>query len=295
MKKILVAILVLLLVMVASTACQPMGPLNDGSTTVTEVDVTETESEFHLEIPEELPNTEWNPQVPTNQPESESETEFESESESINEGEMTRLDYFSADMNDYVTIDPAAYADMTVELDADLLVDDEDVAQYIIELRFDERGEAEAETMVDEPLDWGDDAYIYYKGYVDGVAFVGGSNMEDQTPTCLGLGSSDFIPGFEAGLVGVIPSETSRENPPHVTCRFPSWYSSSALAGKEAVFEVYVVYAVEHSFPEYNKDFVENTLKYKFKEAFYASDAACLAEFEEYVRDYVETSIKVVD
>ena len=216
------------------------------------------------------------------------------ETESVKEEETLapRFDYFEADMSQYVTIDPAVYADIKLTLEADLEITEAELQRYIKVLQFQERGEAETDTMVDEPLEWGDDAYIYYKGYVDGVAFDSGTNMEDKKPTALGLGSSEFVPGFEAGLVGVIPSETSKDNPVHVICRYPSWYKSSSLAGKEVVFEVYVVYAVEHSFPEYNVDFVKNELMYKFKEDFYASDAARLAEFEEYVRDYMETSMK---
>ena len=188
------------------------------------------------------------------------------ETESVKEEETLapRFDYFEADMSQYVTIDPAVYADIKLTLEADLEITEAEIQRYIKVLQFQERGEAETDTMVDEPLEWGDDAYIYYKGYVDGVAFDSGTNMEDKKPTALGLGSSEFVPGFEAGLVGVIPSETSKDNPVHVICRYPSWYKSSSLAGKEVVFEVYVVYAVEHSFPE----------------------------FEEYVRDYMETSMK---
>ena len=208
------------------------------------------------------------------------------------ETQAPRFDYFEADMSEYVNIDPSVYEDIQITLAADLQISQEELERYIMVLRYQERGEAESETMVDEPLEWGDDAYIYYKGYIDGEAFDNGSNMKDEKPTALGLGSSDFIPGFEAGLVGVIPSETSKDNPVRITCRFPSWYSSARLAGKEAVFEVYVVYAVEHTIPDYDIDFIENDLKYEFKKDFYASDTAKKVEFEAYIRDYMETSMK---
>ena len=189
-----------------------------------------------------------------------------------------------------MTIDAAAYQEILVTLPADLQITDEALQEYLMTLRFAERGEAESETMVDEPLEWGDDAYIYYKGYLDGVAFEGGSNMDDAAPTALGLGSSSFVPGFEAGLVGVIPSETSKDSPVQVTVRFPSQYGSAQLAGKTAVFDVYVVYAVEHELPAYDRAFVLDTMQYVPQKE-YASDAALLQEFEQYVKTHLENSM----
>lgn len=266
-RKWVAMLLVLLMLTLALAACQPNPVEPDGSGTGPEETVPPTEE--------------------TTEPDS-----TESTSGAETETEMSRFDYFSADMNDYVTIDPSMYTDITVALDAELLVDDEDVAQYIIELRFGKRGEAETDTMVDEPLEWGDDAYIYYTGYIDGVAFDGGSNASATKPTKLGLGSSDFMDGFEAGLVGVIPSQTSKENPALVTCRFPSNYGSAELAGKEAVFEVYVVYALEYPLPDYDVAFLTDKLMYEFKEDSYADDAARLAEFEFYVKEYLVESGK---
>ena len=207
------------------------------------------------------------------------------------ETEDIRFDYFEADVSQFVTVDPSVYADMQVTLSQDLLVDDNDLTRYIMEMQFDNRGEAESDTMVDEPLEWGDDAYIYYTGYVEGVAFEGGSNMSNANPSQLGLGSSDFIDGFEAGLVGVIPSETSKENPVRVSARFPSWYTQADLAGKEAVFEVYVVYAVEHELPAYDVAFVRDVLLYEFKQESYTDDSERLAEFEAQLRTHLEKSM----
>jgi trigger factor len=67
---------------------------------------------------------------------------------------------------------------------------------------------------------------------------------------------------------------------------FPEEYKEE-LAGKDAVFHVVVEYAVQYTLPEYNRDFVEKTLKYEPKEEFYASDRALLDEFEEYIRDFL--------
>jgi trigger factor len=67
---------------------------------------------------------------------------------------------------------------------------------------------------------------------------------------------------------------------------FPEEYTEE-LAGKDAVFHVVVEYAVQYNLPEYNRDFVEKTLKYEPKLDFYASDRALLDEFEEYLHNYL--------
>lgn len=73
----------------------------------------------------------------------------------------------------------------------------------------------------------GDQVVIDFVGKVDGEAFEGGSS-EDYP---LVLGSNSFIPGFEAGLVGVKAGEEK-----DVEVTFPETYGASHLAGKAAVF-----------------------------------------------------------
>ena len=74
----------------------------------------------------------------------------------------------------------------------------------------------------------GDQVVFDFIGRIDGEAFEGGS----ATSYPLVLGSGQFIPGFEAQLVGVKAGE-SRD----VTVTFPADYGAANLAGKEAVFE----------------------------------------------------------
>ncbi len=73
----------------------------------------------------------------------------------------------------------------------------------------------------------GDQVIIDFLGKVDGVPFDGGTS-EDYP---LVLGSNSFIPGFEAGLVGV---KVGDEKDVEVT--FPENYQAANLAGKAAVF-----------------------------------------------------------
>ena len=199
---------------------------------------------------------------------------------------IPRYDYMDADVAGDVTIAREDYAGITLTVSDSLQITDEDVQSYIqSSILFGKRTADNGTAMMkDQPMKLGDDAYIYYKGFVDGEAFEGGSNWDDETPYTLGLGSGSFIPGFEEALVGLVPNTTSKTKPAEITVTFPEEYTAE-LAGKEATFQIVVEYAVQYSLPEYNRDFVENTLQYEPKEEFYASDAALLSEFEDYVKD----------
>jgi trigger factor len=73
----------------------------------------------------------------------------------------------------------------------------------------------------------GDQVVVDFVGRVGGEAFEGGS-AEDYP---LVLGSNSFIPGFEAGLVGVKAGDVK-----DVAVTFPADYQAAHLAGKDAVF-----------------------------------------------------------
>ncbi len=201
---------------------------------------------------------------------------------------LPRYDYMAADVAADVTIDRANYTGLVLTVPDSLRIDHADVQDYIEDIRFQYRAAVNGTTMVkDKPLAMGDDAYIYYKGFLDGVEFEGGSNWDDAAPYTLGLGSGSFIPGFEEALVGVVPNTTSKNKPAEITVTFPEDYGTADLAGKEVIFQIVVEYAVQYTLPDYTREFVETTLKYQPKKEFYASDVALLDEFEEYVYDYL--------
>ena len=201
-----------------------------------------------------------------------------------------RYDYFEADVKADVTIDASVYTNMQLTLPANLQVTHEEVMEYIDYILFQYRTADNGTTQVtDKPMKLGDSAYIYYKGVVDGEEPDNCSNWDDTSPYSLGLGSGNFIPGFEEALVGIIPANTSKENPAEIHVTFPEDYSMSEVAGKDAVFYVAVLYSVQYTLPEYNRTTVETSLQYQPQKEFYASDAALLAEFEEYVKSYLES------
>ncbi len=205
---------------------------------------------------------------------------------------IPRYDYFAAEVSPNVALDEADYTDVTLTIDNALRVDEQDVKDYLEVIRFQHRTAENGEVKVtDKALKMGDSAFIYYRGFINGEEFEGGSNWDDTTPTELGLGSGQFIPGFESGLVGVAPNSTSRENPFELQVTFPEDYKEE-LAGKSATFQVYIEYAVQYVLPELTKDFIINTLEHETQKSFYASDKALLTELESLVRNQLEEDME---
>ena len=86
----------------------------------------------------------------------------------------------------------------------------------------------------------GDFALFDFEGFIDGKPFEGGK-AEGYT---LEIGSGQFIPGFEDGMVGMKIDEEK-----DITVTFPKEYASSDLAGKEAVFKVKLLEIQEKVIP----------------------------------------------
>ena len=83
----------------------------------------------------------------------------------------------------------------------------------------------------DGPAELGDNVFIDFIGYIDGVAFDGGEGHD----AALKLGSDTFIPGFEEQLLGTVPGSQVE-----VRVTFPEVYHAEDLADKDAVFQVTV-------------------------------------------------------
>ncbi len=142
--------------------------------------------------------------------------------------------------DDYVasTVLPEGYVGFEVEK-----VTDEDVDVYVEEVRDNNR----VRELKDGPLELGDIAIIDYAGYLDGVAFEGGTDKGVE----LELGSHTFIEGFEEGLVGAKKGDTVSLN-----LTFPMDYHNVDMAGKEVVFEVKINSSAAQVLPEFTDEFV---------------------------------------
>lgn len=104
---------------------------------------------------------------------------------------------------------------------------------------------------VDRAAAEGDTVNINYTGLLDGVAFEGGTD-DSEAGTDLKLGSGQFIPGFEDGLIGAVAGEQR-----DLDLTFPDPYQNNPdLAGKAVVFQVTVNAVKEEQVPELNEEFL---------------------------------------
>lgn len=145
------------------------------------------------------------------------------------------------------------YMNLSIELDSDYSVSDEDVQTYIESYILPSYP---SYTLTDKTaVEDGDVANIDYVGTVDGEEFDGGS----ATGYNLTIGSGNFIDGFEDGLIGAEVGSTKELN-----LTFPDDYTNTDLAGKAVVFTVTVngIYTANTltSFDEVTDDYVADAL-----------------------------------
>ncbi|NQQ32362.1 trigger factor [Streptococcus suis] len=115
------------------------------------------------------------------------------------------------------------YKNLTVSVEATKEVSDEEV-----DAKIERERNNLAELVIKEgAAEEGDTVVIDFVGSVDGVEFDGGKGENFS----LGLGSGQFIPGFEAQLVGHAAGEEV-----NVEVTFPEDYQAADLAGKPALF-----------------------------------------------------------
>lgn len=100
----------------------------------------------------------------------------------------------------------------------------------------------------------GDKVNLDYEGKIDGKTFNGGSSKGYD----LTIGSGEFIPGFEDGLIGKeIGSKQT------LSLKFPTDYNNTEVAGKDVVFTVTINYVSVDKIPEYNDAWVAKNSKVK--------------------------------
>lgn len=112
-----------------------------------------------------------------------------------------------------------------------------------------------------------------YVGRIDGVAFEGGSD----TGAHLIIGSGNFIPGFEDGLVDKQVGETV-----DLDLTFPEDYQNTDFAGKNAIFTVSINSIDIRNMPEYTDELIA-TLNI-------SEDITTYQQYEDYIREYLQDS-----
>ena len=215
----------------------------------------------------------------------EGKTDEKEETTAAPDGADERFDYFNTDLSKYITVDPEIYKNLTLEIEERYEVTDELLEKYIAEVVGNY---PDINKVTDREIAKGDTVYIFYEGFIDGVAFNGGSNMSDAAPYPLTIGSGSFIPGFEDGLIGVIPANTSRDNPAEVLTKFPDNYHSADVAGKEAIFKVVVEYIAEETPAEFGEEFVLKNFNFD------PADGDVIEQFKALALDDLKTSFRSV-
>ena len=99
-----------------------------------------------------------------------------------------------------------------------------------------------------------DEVVIDFEGSLDGEKFEGGAAKDFK----LKLGSHQFIPGFEEGIVGHSAGDRF-----DLELTFPKDYHAEKLAGKKAVFNVLLKQVSEFILPELNDDFAKKCGPFK--------------------------------
>lgn len=185
-----------------------------------------------------------------------------------------------------------AYKDLEVSVEVSKEVTDEDV-----DARIERERNNLAELVLKEgPAAEGDTVVIDFVGSVDGVEFDDGKGDNFS----LGLGSGQFIPGFEDQLVGHKAGETV-----DVVVTFPEDYQAADLAGKEAKFVTTIHEVKEKEVPalddELAKDIDEEVetfdeLKEKYrKELAEGKEAAYKDAVESAAIDLAVENAEIVD
>ncbi len=101
---------------------------------------------------------------------------------------------------------------------------------------------------VERPANLGDVVTIDYQGAIDGQPFEGGRGEGEIVE----LAEGRFVPGFAAGIVGMLPGETKE-----VEAHFPDQYPAAELAGKTALFTVTLHELKELDLPAIDDDFAK--------------------------------------
>ena len=129
-------------------------------------------------------------------------------------------------------------------------VTDEDVDRQVEMLR---QRQARVVDVEDRPAQMGDETTINFEGFIDDVAFEGGKG--ESYP--LRLGSGQFIPGFEDGIVGHSVGESF-----DVNVTFPEDYGDERYAGKAAVFKVEILGITMQELPEVDDEFAKDVSEF---------------------------------
>ena len=180
----------------------------------------------------------------------------------------TSMDITKIDVDSYIET-LGEYKGLTIETEPKMTITDNTVDDYINYV-LSASGQTST-TEVDRAAKEGDIVNIDYEGIKDGVAFEGGTD----TGYDLTLGSGQFIPGFEDGLIGYKKGDEVALN-----LTFPEDYREE-LAGAEVVFNVKINSV---------KEVTAATLTPEFIQGLGISGVTDEESFRSYIKENLETN-----
>jgi len=121
----------------------------------------------------------------------------------------------------------------------------------------------------DRPAKNGDTVVFDFAGYMDGVAFAGGTAQGHE----LVLGSGSFIEGFEEQIEGKNIDEEF-----DVNVNFPEAYHAPELAGKPAVFKCKLIEIKQRELPEIDDMFAQEISEFDTLDEYKADLKAKMSE-----------------
>ncbi|MDH3974351.1 MAG: trigger factor [Deltaproteobacteria bacterium] len=166
--------------------------------------------------------------------------------EEIQEGEDFA---FSLSVDVRPDIEPRDYEGIALNKE-DTAISDEDVAGELEKLQ---KNFAAFSDVEGRGIEKGDVVTFDFEGFIDGEPIENGkaenSNLE--------IGSGQFIPGFEEGMVGMGKGESG-----DVKAAFPDDYHAKELAGKEALFKVTIKEVKKAELPDLDDEFAKDVGDY---------------------------------
>lgn len=138
------------------------------------------------------------------------------------------------------TVLPEGYKGVEVQV-----ITEADVDAYIEEVRNANKERVLKDAS--QPIEETDIAIIDYVGYLDGVAFEGGTAYSHE----MEIGNSGFIEGFDEGLIGA-----KKGDKVSLPLTFPEDYWNEEMAGKDVVFEVTIHSVAAQVAPEFTDEWV---------------------------------------
>ena len=194
------------------------------------------------------------------------ETDTDNNAENSVDNKSENYAYISGiNAADYVALGEYKGIEISEE---DPSVSQEEVEQYIdrnLLVYYAVKNPIEDRTDVRE----GDTANIDYIGYRDGVAFDGGTAQGYD----LVIGSGNFIPGFEDGLIGANVGDTVA-----LDLTFPEDYPNAEMAGVSVTFEVTINSLSISQLPELTDELVKELA---------VGECSTVEELNSYIHDYL--------